>query len=77
MVMYLLNEAFSDQRWEIRNVIGYDHKVVLRRTHSAVHTGDSLGCRRPAGASPVGTCTSFGWPTARASSTGQSAMTPT
>jgi predicted ester cyclase len=43
MYMHLLNEAFSDQRWEIHDVIEEDAKVVLRCTHSGVHTGDFFG----------------------------------
>ena len=43
MFMRLLNEAFSDQRWEIHDVIEEDDKVVLRCTHSGVHTGDFFG----------------------------------
>lgn len=43
MFMHLLNEAFSDQRWEIHDVIEEDDKVVLRCTHSGVHTGDFFG----------------------------------
>lgn len=43
MFMHLLNEAFSDQRWEIHDVIEESDKVVLRCTHSGVHTGDFFG----------------------------------
>ena len=40
MFMHLLNEAFSEQRWEIHEVVAEDDLVVLRCTHSGVHTGE-------------------------------------
>ena len=40
MFLHLLIEAFSDQHWEIHDVVEEDDKVVLRCTHSGVHTGD-------------------------------------
>jgi predicted ester cyclase len=43
MFMHLLHEAFSDQRWEIEDVIAEHDKVVLRCTHSGVHTGEFFG----------------------------------
>jgi len=43
MFMNLLNKAFSDQRWEIHDVLAEDDKVVIRCTHSGVHTGDYFG----------------------------------
>jgi predicted ester cyclase len=43
MFMHLLNDAFSEQRWEIHDVIAEGDKVVLRCTHSGVHTGDFFG----------------------------------
>ena len=43
MFMHLLNQAFSDQRWEIHDVIAEGDKVALRCTHSGVHTGDFMG----------------------------------
>jgi predicted ester cyclase len=43
MFMHLLNKAFSDQRWEIHDVIAEGDKVVLRCTHSGVHTGSYFG----------------------------------
>jgi steroid delta-isomerase-like uncharacterized protein len=43
MFMHLLNNAFSDQRWEIHDVIAEGDKVVLHSTHSGVHTGDFFG----------------------------------
>jgi predicted ester cyclase len=43
MFMHLLNEAFSDQRWEIHDVLADGDKVVIRCTHSGVHTGDYFG----------------------------------
>lgn len=41
--MRLLNEAFSQQRWEIHDVIAEGDKVVISCTHSGVHTGDFFG----------------------------------
>ena len=43
MFMHLLNGAFSQQRWEIQDVIAEGDKVVIRCTHSGVHTGDFFG----------------------------------
>jgi predicted ester cyclase len=43
MYMHLLNEAFSDQRWEIHDVVAEGEKVVIRCTHSGVHTGEFFG----------------------------------
>jgi predicted ester cyclase len=43
MFMHLLNDAFSEQRWDIDDVIAEGDKVVLRCTHSGVHTGDFFG----------------------------------
>jgi steroid delta-isomerase-like uncharacterized protein len=43
MYMHLLNEAFSDQQWDIHDVIAEDDKVVIRCTHTGQHTGDFLG----------------------------------
>jgi predicted ester cyclase len=43
MFMNLLDQAFSEQNWEIHDVIAEDDKVVLRCTHSGVHTGDFFG----------------------------------
>ena len=43
MYMSLLNEAFSEQRWEIHDVVAEGDKVVIRCTHSGVHTGDFFG----------------------------------
>ena len=43
MFMHMLNDAFSEQRWEIHDVIAEDDKVVVRCTHSGVHTGDFFG----------------------------------
>jgi predicted ester cyclase len=43
MYMHLLNEAFSDQRWEIHDVVAEGEKIVLRCTHSGVHTGEFFG----------------------------------
>lgn len=43
MFMHMLNQAFSDQRWEIHDVITEGDKVVLRCTHSGIHTGEFFG----------------------------------
>jgi predicted ester cyclase len=42
MFMHMLNQAFSEQRWEIHDVLADGDKVVIRCTHSGVHTGDFL-----------------------------------
>ncbi len=39
MFMHLLNEAFSEQRWDIHDVVAEGDTVVVRCTHSGVHTG--------------------------------------
>jgi predicted ester cyclase len=39
MFMSLLNEAFSDQKWDIHDVLAEGDKVVIRCTHRGVHTG--------------------------------------
>lgn len=43
MVMRLLNDAFSDQKWEIHDVVADGDMVALRCTHSGVHTGTLFG----------------------------------
>ena len=43
MFMHMLNQAFSEQRWEIHDVLADDDKVVIQCTHSGVHTGDFFG----------------------------------
>ncbi|WP_328991592.1 ester cyclase [Kribbella sp. NBC_01245] len=43
MFMRLLNEAFSDQRWEIHDVVADGDMVALRCTHSGRHTGTFFG----------------------------------
>jgi predicted ester cyclase len=43
MFMGMLNKAFSHQRWEIHDVLADGDKVVIRCTHSGVHTGDFFG----------------------------------
>ena len=45
MYMHLLDQAFSDQQWDIHDVIAEDDKVVIRCTHTGQHTGRLL---RPA-----------------------------
>jgi hypothetical protein len=42
MFMSMLNRAFSNQR-EINDVLAEGDKVVIRRTHSGVHTGEFFG----------------------------------
>lgn len=39
MFMHMLNEAFSDQRWDIHHVLAEGDKVVIHCTHGGVHTG--------------------------------------
>jgi predicted ester cyclase len=41
--MTLLNQAFSDQRWEIHDVLEDGDEVAMRCTHSGTHTGDYFG----------------------------------
>ena len=43
MYMHLLNKAFSDQKWEIHDVVAEGETVVVRCTHSGLHTGDFFG----------------------------------
>lgn len=43
MFMHMLNDAFSEQHWAIHDVIAEGDKVVIRCTHSGVHTGDFFG----------------------------------
>ena len=43
MFMSLLDEAFSDQRWDIHDVLSEGDKVVIRCTHTGIHTGDYFG----------------------------------
>jgi steroid delta-isomerase-like uncharacterized protein len=43
MFMNLLDEAFSDQRWDIHDVLADGDKVVVRCTHAGLHTGDYFG----------------------------------
>jgi len=43
MFMQLLHDAFTDQRWEIHDVLAEGDKVAIRCTHSGVHTGDYFG----------------------------------
>jgi len=43
MFMRLLHQAFSEQRWQIEDVIAEGEKVVLRCTHSGIHTGEYFG----------------------------------
>src|SRR3954470_14531388 len=43
MYMTLLSQAFSDQRWEVHDVLADGDEVALRCTHSGVHTGDFFG----------------------------------
>jgi len=41
--MLWLGRVFSDQRWEIHEVIGEGETVVLKCTYHARHTGDFMG----------------------------------
>lgn len=43
--MHMLNEAFTDQRWDIHRVVAEDDTVVIHCTHSGRHTGDFFGIR--------------------------------
>ena len=43
MYMEALDRAFSDQRWQMHDVLADGDKVVLRCTHSGVHTGTYFG----------------------------------
>jgi predicted ester cyclase len=41
--MRWLGRVFSDQRWEINQVVGEADTVVIYATHHARHTGDLMG----------------------------------
>ncbi len=41
--MLWLGRVFSDQRWEIHQVIGDGDLVAMRATHHGRHTGDLMG----------------------------------
>ena len=41
--MFWLSTVFSDQRWEIHDVIAEGDLVALRLTHYGRHTGDLMG----------------------------------
>ena len=41
--MHWLRQVFSDQRWEIHQVVGEGDTVVVRATHHARHTGELMG----------------------------------
>jgi predicted ester cyclase len=41
--MLWLGRVFSDQRWEIRHVIGDGEMVALQCTHHGRHTGELMG----------------------------------
>lgn len=41
--MLWLGRVFSDQRWEIHNVIAEGDMVVVHATHHGRHTGDLMG----------------------------------
>ena len=41
--MRWLATVFSDQRWEIHDLVAEDDVVVCRLTHHALHTGDLMG----------------------------------
>jgi predicted ester cyclase len=42
-VLRMLHSAFSDQRWEIHQVIGEGDTVVIHCTHHGRHTGEFFG----------------------------------
>ena len=41
--MLMLGRAFSDQRWEIHQIIREGDMVVIHTTHHARHTGELMG----------------------------------
>jgi predicted ester cyclase len=41
--MHWLRRVFSDQRWEVHQVIGERDTVVVHATHHARHTGELMG----------------------------------
>ena len=41
--MLWLSTVFSDQRWDVHDVIGEGDTVVVRLTHHGRHTGDLMG----------------------------------
>ena len=41
--MHWLRRVFSEQRWEIKHVIGEGDTVVVHATHHARHTGELMG----------------------------------
>ena len=41
--MLWLGRVFSNQRWEIRHLIGDGDLVAVHATHHAMHTGDLMG----------------------------------
>jgi len=41
--MHWLGRVFSEQRWEIHQVIGEGETVVVHATHHARHTGELMG----------------------------------
>lgn len=41
--MHWLASAFSDQRWEIHDVVAENDLVAVHATHHARHTGDLMG----------------------------------
>lgn len=41
--MHWLRRVFSDQRWEINQVVGEGDTVVVHATHHARHTGELMG----------------------------------
>ena len=48
MFMHMLNDAFTDQQWEIHHVLADDDKVVIHCTHRGVHSGDFPYFKLPA-----------------------------
>jgi predicted ester cyclase len=41
--MFWMATVFSDQRWEVHEVLGDGDLVAARMTHHATHTGDLMG----------------------------------
>jgi predicted ester cyclase len=41
--MFWMARVFSDQRWEVHEVLGDGDLVAARMTHHATHTGDLMG----------------------------------
>ena len=75
MYMTLLDQAFSDQRWEIHDVLTDGDQVAMRCTHRGCTPGTSSAFPPPVAGSPTTRCTSCGSSMARPWSTGPCATT--